>query len=113
MKKKVRVKSLPKAQIGLQPSVVLTPEQKAIWYKNQNMFGNPPVMAADVYAGNPNTTGSFNVGMPSFERNTNTSTYADVYMGDPNTTGPFNPGDRKSTRLNSSHVSESRMPSSA
>ena len=28
------------------------------------------------------------------------------------TTG-VNPGDRKSTRLNSSHVSESRMPSSA
>jgi hypothetical protein len=66
MKKKVRVKSLPKAQNGMQPPMVLTPEQKAIWAQNQNMFGTPPSLFADVYKGNPNTTGSFNVGMPEF-----------------------------------------------
>ena len=67
MKKKVRVKSLPKAQVGKQqPPMVLTPEQKAIWAQNQNMFGTPPSFFADVYKGNPNTTGSFNVGMPEF-----------------------------------------------
>lgn len=67
MKKKVRVKSLPKAQVGKQqPPMVLTPEQKAIWAQNQNMFGTPPSLFADVYKGNPNTTGSFNVGMPEF-----------------------------------------------
>ena len=39
MKKKVRVKSLPKAQVGTQqPPMVLTPQQKAIWQKNQGMF---------------------------------------------------------------------------
>ena len=67
MKKKVRVKSLPKAQVGTQqPSMVLTPQQKAIWAQNQNMFGTPPSFYADVYQGDPNTTGSFNVGMPEF-----------------------------------------------
>ena len=40
MKKKVRVKSLPKAQVGTQqPPMVLTPQQQAIWQKNQGMFG--------------------------------------------------------------------------
>ena len=40
MKKKVRVKSLPKAQFaGQQPTIILTPEQQAIWQKNQGMFG--------------------------------------------------------------------------
>lgn len=41
MKRKVMVKSLPKAQFGQQPPVGLTDEQKAIWQKNQGMFGNP------------------------------------------------------------------------
>jgi hypothetical protein len=100
MKRKVRVKSLPKAQTGLQAPMVLTPEQKAIWYKNQGMFGNPlqdlpyfsPTIAADAFTGSNNTTGNFNVGMPSFERNTSPSFYADIYQGDPNTTGSFNTG---------------------
>jgi hypothetical protein len=95
MKRKVRVKSLPKAQTGLQAPMVLTPQQKAIWLKNQGMFGNPPTIPtfpADVYTGSNNTTGNFNVGMPSFERNTSPSFYADVYQGDPNTTGNFNVG---------------------
>lgn len=66
MKKKVRVKSLPKAQTGIQPPMVLTPEQKAIWIQNQGIWGNPPTISADVYTGMANTTGSFNVGMPEF-----------------------------------------------
>ena len=33
--------------------------------------------------------------------------------GDPNSGGIFTPVDRKSTRLNSSHMPKSRMPSSA
>jgi hypothetical protein len=42
MKRKVKVRSLPKAQVGVQqPPIGLTEEQKAIWYKNQGMFGNP------------------------------------------------------------------------
>ena len=44
----------------------------------------------------------FEVSIPSFPTAAGTSTWA-------TTAG----GDRKSTRLNSSHVSESRMPSSA
>ena len=65
------VKSLPKAQFaGQRPSVILTPEQQAIWQKNQGMFGNPPIIStlpADMYTGINNTTGNFNVGMPNFE----------------------------------------------
>lgn len=100
MKKKVRVKSLPKAQTGMQASMVLTPEQKLIWYKNQGIWGNPqqdlpyfsPTVKADAYKGDPNTTGNFNVGMPAFNLNTSPSFYADAYQGDPNTTGSFNVG---------------------
>lgn len=102
MKRKVRVKSLPKAQFAGQqtPSVILTPEQQAIWQKNQGIWGNPqqdlpyffPTVKADAYAGNPNTSGNFNVGMPEFNLNTNPSFYGDVYQGDPNTTGSFNTG---------------------
>ena len=100
MKRKVRVKSLPKAQMGLQAPTVLTPQQKLIWYKNQGIWGNPqqdlpyfsPTIKADVYAGNPNTSGNFNVGMPEFNLNTNPSFYGDVYKGDPNTTGTLSGG---------------------
>ncbi|MFN9953634.1 MAG: hypothetical protein ACK55I_11080, partial [bacterium] len=95
MKKKVRVKSLPKAQNGMQPPMVLTPEQKAIWARNQNMFGTPPSLFADVYKGNPNTTGSFNIGMPEFIEtkkgvpsvfnNTNTTPFNNPFaLSDPN-----------------------------
>lgn len=42
MKRKVKIKSLPKAQYAGQPSMVLTPEQQDIWRANQNMFGTPP-----------------------------------------------------------------------
>ena len=39
---------------------------------------------------------------------------AKAFSGDPNEASPaHSPADRKSTRLNSSHMSESRMPSSA
>ena len=90
------VKSLPKAQFaGQRPSVILTPEQQAIWQKNQGMFGNPPTiptLPADMYTGINNTTGNFNVGMPEFNLNTNPSFYGDVYQGDPNTTSSFNVG---------------------
>lgn len=100
MKRKVRVKSLPKAQMGLEAPVVLTPQQKLTWYKNQGIWGNPqqdlpyfsPTVKADAYAGNPNTSGNFNVGMPEFNLNTNPSFYGDVYQGDPNTTSSFNVG---------------------
>ena len=69
MKRKVRVKSLPKAQFaGQRPSVILTPEQQAIWQKNQGMFGadyildtpkvfqNPP----SVKLGEPKVFDNFN-----------------------------------------------------
>ena len=81
MKRKVRVKSLPKAQTGLQPSTVLSGTMKNKFYSQQNPWGNFPEL-----------TGNFNVGMPSFEINTNPSFYADVYQGNPNTTGSFNTG---------------------
>jgi hypothetical protein len=96
MKKKVRVKSLPKAQVGTQqPSMVLTPQQKAIWAQNQNMFGTPPSLFADVYKGNSNTAGSFNIGMPEFIEtkkgvpsvfnNTNTTPFNNPFaFSDPN-----------------------------
>jgi hypothetical protein len=95
MKRKVKVKSLPKAQYGfnnLPAPKVLRPDYLETWQKNNPYpaFGNPSIISADVYAGNPNTTGSFNISMPGFERNTSPSFYADVYQGDPNTTGPFN-----------------------
>lgn len=98
MKRKVRVKSLPKAQYGfnnLPAPNVLRPDYLATWQKNNPYppFGNSPInpiIPADVYAGNPNTTGDFNISMPGFERNTSPSFYADVYQGDPNTTGSFN-----------------------
>jgi hypothetical protein len=82
MKRKVMVKSLPKAQVGLQPSVVLTDEQKAIWKKNQGMFGNPPAPSnifADVYTGDPNSniTGPLIGGVNPFA----ISIPADVYQG--------------------------------
>ena len=94
------VKSLPKAQVGFQAPTVLTPQQKLTWYKNQGIWGNPqqdlpyfsPTIKADVYAGNPNTSGNFNVGMPEFNLNTNPSFYGDVYQGDPNTTGSLSGG---------------------
>ena len=100
MKKKVRVKSLPKAQTGMQAPLVLTPEQKLIWYKNQGIWGNlqqdlpyfSPTVKADAYKGDPNTTGNFDVGMPAFNLNTSPSFYADAYQGDPNTTGNFDVG---------------------
>jgi hypothetical protein len=100
MKRKVRVKSLPKAQYGfnnLPAPNVLRPDYLATWQKNNPYppFGNSPIspiIPADVYAGNPNTTGSFNISMPGFERNTSPSFYADVYQGDLNTTGSFNVG---------------------
>lgn len=74
MKKKVRVKSLPKAQNGfnnLPAPNVLRPDYLATWQKNNPYpaFGNAPAsgpITADVYKGDPNTTGSFNVGMPEF-----------------------------------------------
>ena len=95
MKRKVKVKSLPKAQYGfnnLPAPKVLRPDYLETWQKNNPYpaFGNPSIISADVYAGNPNTTGAFNIGMPGFEKNTSPSFYADVYQGDPNTTGPFN-----------------------
>ena len=43
MKRKIKIKGLPKAQLGNVPPVVLTPQQQQQWYKNQNMFGTPPV----------------------------------------------------------------------
>lgn len=83
MKRKVRVKSLPKAQTGLQPSMVLSSAMKNKFYTQQNPWGNFPEL-----------TGNFNVGMPKFEKNTSPSFYADVYQGDPNTTGSFNVGNK-------------------
>jgi len=53
MKKKVRVKSLPKAQTGMQPPMVLTPEQKTIWLKNQGMFGTPTTFENPFELSNP------------------------------------------------------------
>jgi hypothetical protein len=71
MKRKVRVKSLPKAQFGfnnLPAPNVLSPDYLETWQKNNPYpaFGNPPTIPGDVYAGSNNTTGSFNIGMPSF-----------------------------------------------
>jgi hypothetical protein len=81
MKRKVKVKSLPKAQTGLQPSMVLSETMKNKFYSQENPWGNFPEL-----------TGNFNVGMPKFEKNANPSFYADVYQGNPNTTGSFNTG---------------------
>ena len=53
MKKKVRVKSLPKAQNGMQPPMVLTPEQKNVWLKNQGMFGSPTAFQNPFELSNP------------------------------------------------------------
>ena len=71
MKKKVRIKSLPKAQFAGQPSLVLTPQQKDIWYQNQNMFGTPPQKTISVpdYMGSTNTTPSITEGMIPFSQN--------------------------------------------
>ena len=61
MKRKVRVKSLPKAQTGLQAPMVLTPEQKAIWLKNQGMFGADYILdTPKVFDNSP----SFKLGEP-------------------------------------------------
>ena len=73
MKRKVRVKSLPKAQYGfnnLPAPNVLRPDYLATWQKNNPYpaFGNSSTIPADVYYGNNNTTGSFNVGMPEFNQ---------------------------------------------
>lgn len=81
MKRKVRVKSLPKAQMGLQPSMILTPDQKLKYFGQQNPYGNIPQF-----------TGNYNVGMPTFNLNKNPSFYADIYQGDPNTTGTLSGG---------------------
>ena len=59
MKKKIKIKGLPKAQAGNVPSVVLTPQQQQQWYKNQNMFGTPP--AGPTAFNNP-----FSVKQPGF-----------------------------------------------
>lgn len=83
MKKKVKVKSLPKAQVGKEAPLVLTPDQRLKYYGQQNPYGNVPQF-----------TGNFNVGMPTFNLNTSPSFYADVYQGDPNTTGSFNVGNK-------------------
>lgn len=83
MKKKVKIKSLPKAQVGTEASMVLTPDQRLKYYGQQNPYGNVPQF-----------TGNFNVGMPTFNLNTSPSFYADVYQGDPNTTGSFNVGNK-------------------
>jgi hypothetical protein len=81
MKRKVKVKSLPKAQTGKQAPMILNSAMKNNFYSQQNPWGNFPGL-----------TGNFNVGMPTFEVNTSPSFYADVYQGDPNTTGSFNVG---------------------
>ena len=52
MKKKIRIKSLPKAQFAGEPPIVLTPEQQDIFKTNQNMFG----FYGDVTEGSTNTT---------------------------------------------------------
>ena len=71
MKKKVRIKSLPKAQVAGKPPLVLTPQQKDIWYQNQNMFGTPPQKTISVpdYMGSTNTTPSITEGMIPFSQN--------------------------------------------
>jgi hypothetical protein len=71
MKKKVRIKSLPKAQVAGKPPSVLTPQQKDIWYQNQNMFGTPPQKTISVpdYMGSTNTTPSITEGMIPFSQN--------------------------------------------
>jgi hypothetical protein len=83
MKRKVKVKSLPKAQTGKQAPMILNSAMKNNFYSQQNPWGNFPGL-----------TGNFNVGMPTFEVNTSPSFYADVYQGDPNTTGSFNVGNK-------------------
>jgi hypothetical protein len=100
MKRKVKVKSLPKAQYGfnnLPAPKVLRSDYLETWQKNNPYpaFGTAPTIPtipADVYAGSNNTTGNFNVGMPSFERNVNPFFYADAYQGNPNTTGSLSGG---------------------
>jgi hypothetical protein len=62
MKKKVRIKSLPKAQFAGKPPIVLTPQQQDIWKANQNMFG----FYGDVTKGSTNTTPSSTQGMVPF-----------------------------------------------
>lgn len=52
MKRKIKIKGLPKAQLGNVPSVVLTPQQKEQQYKNQNMWG----MYGEVNTGTPGLT---------------------------------------------------------
>lgn len=85
MKKKVRIKFLPKAQFAGQPSLVLTPQQKDIWYQNQNMFGTPPQKTISVpdYIGSTNTTPSITEGMIPFSQ-TQTQPF-----NAPNTFNPF------------------------
>lgn len=70
MKKKVRIKSLPKAQFGPAP-LGLTPEQIEIFNQNQNMFGTPPQRTISVpdYMGSINTTPSITEGMIPFSQN--------------------------------------------
>jgi hypothetical protein len=62
MKKKIRIKSLPKAQFAGEPPIVLTPQQQDIWKANQNMFG----FYGDVTKGSTNTTPSSTQGMVPF-----------------------------------------------
>jgi hypothetical protein len=61
MKKKIKIKGLPKAQFGNVPPVVLTPQQQQQWYKNQNMFGTPPAGPTPTAFNNP-----FSVNQPGF-----------------------------------------------
>jgi len=61
MKKKIKIKGLPKAQVGNVPPVVLTPQQQQQWYKNQNMFGTPPAGPKPTAFNNP-----FSVKQPEF-----------------------------------------------
>lgn len=61
MKKKIKIKGLPKAQLGNVPPVVLTPQQQQQWYKNQNMFGTPPAAPTPTAFNNP-----FGVTQPGF-----------------------------------------------
>jgi hypothetical protein len=61
MKKKIKIKGLPKVQFGNVPPVVLTPQQQQQWYKNQNMFGTPPAGPTPTAFNNP-----FSVNQPGF-----------------------------------------------
>lgn len=70
MKKKIRIKALPKAQFGPAP-LGLTPEQINIFNQNQNMFGTAPQRTISVpdYMGSTNTTPSNTQGMVPFTQN--------------------------------------------